>query len=122
LSRQNNESRPAKTTNDIINIITQTKKDRFLKLETCLLLIYSMISQRRSFFKMNFEEFDRFGIMSQQAKVAECAPMHCLQICKTCTGLPCLPICIKLAEKNEEYAELKKFVTSFVTTFTVTVK
>jgi len=97
LSRQNNESGYAKTTNDIINIITKTKKDRFLKLEICLLLIYSIISQRRSFFKTQFEEFDGFGIMSQQAEAAECAPTHCLQICKTCTGLPCLPLCDEIS-------------------------
>ena len=93
LNRTFYESILVKTTNDIINVITKTKKDRFPKLEICLMLIYSVISQRRSFFKMNFEEFNGFGIMSQQAKSYRCAPMHCLQICKTCTGLPCLPLC-----------------------------
>ncbi len=44
------------------------QKGRLPKLEICPYQLYSFISRRRSFFKMYFEEFNGFGILSQQAK------------------------------------------------------
>ena len=56
---------------------------------------WQFISRRRSYFKIQFEEIKGFGMFPNKqicAASARYIPMHCLLICKTCTGLHCLPL------------------------------